>query len=416
MRNIFGAIVLLLPFCPGFGQENLTLREAEARFLQNNLLLLAEEYNVEASEALALQAQLWDNPYLSAEINAFHSSENAFFDAGRNGQKAFALEQLIYLGGQKRKEVQMMRSHARQASLQLKELLRNLRFQLRVSYFSIYYDEMALAAFDRQLGQIDSLLAVYTDQAGKGNVPMKDVVRLQSLLFGLQNDRIELVNQIADERALLHLLLAAETHVVSAPSDAELQQYTQEMTLSASELQQLALESRPDLLLATEALHTAELNLQWQRSLAVPNLSLGAAYDQRGGAFDNQINLTLGMPLPLWNRNQGNIKYAEALIKQSAAGKDLYALQVKSEVLAALQKYREALQSQLAIGGEDLQQFEAVQKGVFANFQRRNITILEFTDFIESYQQSLFQYNRLRKNLVTSCEQLNYVTSTTIFN
>jgi hypothetical protein len=40
----------------------LTLPDAEVRFVQNNLLLLAQRYNITAQQALAVQARLIDNP------------------------------------------------------------------------------------------------------------------------------------------------------------------------------------------------------------------------------------------------------------------------------------------------------------------------------------------------------------------
>ena len=40
------------------------------------------------------------------------------------------------------------------------------------------------------------------------------------------------------------------------------------------------------------------------------------------------------------------------------------------------------------------QNFEAVYNGMLDNFQRRNVTMLEFTDFIESYTSSIVQIYR----------------------
>jgi cobalt-zinc-cadmium efflux system outer membrane protein len=53
---------------------------------------------------------------------------------------------------------------------------------------------------------------------------------------------------------------------------------------------------------------------------------------------------------------------------------------------------------------------------VFKNFKKKNITILEFLDFYESYKQNVLQLNNLRFNKMNALEQLNFSVGKTIFN
>ena len=59
--------------------------------------------------------------------------------------------------------------------------------------------------------------------------------------------------------------------------------------------------------------------------------------------------------------------------------------------------------------------FITVYNGVFRNFQRRNISLLEFTDFMESYNESINQSNEFKKTLINISEEINYATGSTIF-
>ena len=43
----------------------LTLKEAEQRFLERNLSLIAERYNIDMAQAQVLQAKLFENPVIS---------------------------------------------------------------------------------------------------------------------------------------------------------------------------------------------------------------------------------------------------------------------------------------------------------------------------------------------------------------
>ena len=56
-----------------------------------------------------------------------------------------------------------------------------------------------------------------------------------------------------------------------------------------------------------------------------------------------------------------------------------------------------------------------VNKGVNDNFKRRNITILEFVDHVEAYNESLADFERIKKQLAISAAQINYVTATKIY-
>jgi cobalt-zinc-cadmium efflux system outer membrane protein len=59
--------------------------------------------------------------------------------------------------------------------------------------------------------------------------------------------------------------------------------------------------------------------------------------------------------------------------------------------------------------------FDLVFEGVNTNFQKRNISILEFVDFFESYNESLSEFERVKTFLANSAMQINYVTASKIF-
>ena len=121
-------------------QKAVTLEDCESQFLKNNLFLLASHYNIDASKALTIQARIWDNPVISAELNAYNPDRDKYFDIGKQGQKVFGIEQLIYLGGKKRNEIKLAQTNEQLAELQFNDLLRTLKLQLRKSFYTVYYN------------------------------------------------------------------------------------------------------------------------------------------------------------------------------------------------------------------------------------------------------------------------------------
>jgi len=416
MKNIVFLFSLLLSGHL-FAQQDttLSLKESESLFLKNNLDLLAARFNVDVAQAAIIQARTWENPIFSIGINAYNPEKKKYFDIGREGEKSAGFDQLIHLGGKKRNEVEMASTNAEVAELEFADLLRNLKLQLRQTYFNLYYQNLSYRSILKQLGNLDSLVVSYQTQVQKGNLPMKDLVRLQSLELNLKNQKTQLYENILDFQSKLALLTGLSSTIIPIPIDAEILVYQENKALQADTLNHLALVNRTDLKIAQKQVDVMNLNLKWQKSMAIPDLTVGAGWDQQGGVFQNQVSLNVGIPLPLWNHNQGNIKIAKAQLNETNVQRKLQQNKVTSEVLQSYKKWVEAVDNYNYLSKTSLQNLEDVQNGIFKNFKNGNLSLIEFTDFMESCHSTQMQYYQLAQNLVNACEQINFTTNSKIF-
>ncbi|WP_456311541.1 TolC family protein [Pseudomonas shirazensis] len=415
MKKLLALLFLILINQVSSAQKTVTLQDCESQFLKNNLFLLASQYNIDASKALTMQARIWDNPTITAELNAYNPERNQYFDIGKEGQKVFGIEQLIYLGGKKRNEIKLAQTNEKVAELQFSDLLRTLKMQLRKSFYTVYYNTKSLETTDEQLTHIEDLISSYSAQAQKGNIPLKDVVRLQSLYLNFKNERMEVVNDNIDEQSNLKLLLNTTENVIPEVSKEEFNKYTKEIPFDLKAFESDAIANRPDYLAKQKDIEANELNVKWQKSLSIPDITVGANYDQRSGAFNREANLTLGIPLPLWNSNKGNIKYAKTILEQSKVEKQNFDLQLQTEITTAWNKWNESRKNYVVIKPTVNADFEAVYNGMLTNFQKRNVSLLEFTDFMESYNQAAIQVNELKKKVALSAEELNSTINKDLF-
>lgn len=415
MKKYSGLLLLLLMGQLALAQKTLTLQDCESQFLKNNLFLLASHYNIDASKALTIQAKIWENPTLTAQLNAYNPQRNQYFDIGNNGEKAFGIEQLIYLGGKKRNEVKLAQTNEQLAELDFNDLLRTLKFQLRSSFYTVFYNSKNIETTDKQIAHLEDLIDSYTVQAQKGNVPLKDLVRLQALYLDFKNQRAEAVNSNIEEQGHLKLLLNETENIVPLVTDTDFGKYTKEITFDPKELEKEATANRPDYLQKQKTIEANTINVKLQRSLSIPDITLGANYDQRSGAFNNEANLTVGIPLPLWNKNKGNIRYAQTVLEQSKAEQQNFALQLQTEIATSLNQWQESKNNYKQLKGSASDNFELVYNGILQNFQKRNISLLEFTDFMESYNQTTVQINELKKKVVLSAEALNSTINKDLF-
>lgn len=415
MKKLFALLLFAVLNQTAIAQKTVTLQDCESQFLKNNLFLLASQYNIDASKALAIQARIWENPVITAELNAYNPERDKFFDIGKEGQKVFGIEQLIYLGGKKRNEIKLAQTNAQLAELSFNDLLRTLKLQLRKSFYTVYYNTKNLENTDKQLAHIENLINSYSVQAQKGNIPLKDVVRLQSLYLNFKNERLEVINNNIDEQANLKLLLNETENVIPSVSKDDSNKYLKVIAFDLKSFEEQAIANRPDYLAKQKEIEANELNVKWQKSLAIPDLTLGANYDQRSGAFNNEANVSVGIPLPLWNKNKGNIKYAQTILEQSKVEKQNFELQLQTEITSAWTKWDESRQNYSVIKPTVNSDFEAVYNGMLTNFQKRNVSLLEFTDFMESYNQAIIQLNELKKKVVIAGEELNSTINKDLF-
>ena len=398
-----------------FAQQALTIEQCEELFLKNNLMLLAEQYNIDAAKANIIQAKIWDLPYISGEFNLLNPQYNRVLDAGKQGEKTIAIQQLIYLGGKKKHEVDFAKSNLAIAELQYEQLLRSLKLQLSQSFYELYFSQKKVKSISFQIQNLDTLINEYNVQSIKGNISLKDVVRLQSLSLSFKNQLIDIQKNNIEQLEKLKLLISTQDDIdVIINEETILQKLSNSLSVSKNELQDKTLEKNTEYLTSLKMIENADLMLRWQKSLAVNDLTLGANYDQRGGAFNNQVNITFGIPLPLWNKNKGNIQIAKAQVNQSLLMKDQKIQEVKSKVSSTYNLFIYQ-QNQYKSIISNFKNFEIVYNGTFKNFQRRNISLLEFTDFMESYNESVLFLNEMTKQLIISGETLNYLTNQKIF-
>lgn len=72
-----------------------TLAQTEQRFVQSNLQLLTQRFDVTATQTQILQARLWENPVMSAEQNIHNSETGYTFDLTRTDESILQVQQLV---------------------------------------------------------------------------------------------------------------------------------------------------------------------------------------------------------------------------------------------------------------------------------------------------------------------------------
>ena len=389
----------------------LSLSDAEQQFSQKNFLLLAQKYGIEASKAAIIQAGLLPNPTVSLEQTVI-SQPTIANDApiGPFGQRAIQLQQLIQIAGKRNKQIALAKAGVEISQSQFLELIRELLFQLRSSFYQIHYLQRTLLMYNQEIQKITGLVNAYQDQVQKGNIPQKELIRLQSFLITLEGEASGIINQITDNQTTIKVLLADRSITIIDPlvDDTEIENI--KLTgLNLADLIESATQNRPDLKVQEANAQYSIANFNLQKALAKPDITVGYSYDRSGSYVNDYHALTLSMALPFFNRNQGNIKIAENQIEANKQYFSQTQIQLENEVLQAFTKAQENDRLFLKIDKKFQTNFEKLISGVLENYQKRNLTLIEFTDFLESYKNTVSQLNSLQNNRIQAFENLNFV-------
>ncbi|WP_462265630.1 TolC family protein [Mucilaginibacter sp.] len=389
----------------------LNFKQAEKLFLENNLTLLAQKYNVNATQALVQQAGLWDNPLLATDQNITDNSHKYFQHNANTGQVFVQLSQLIRTAGKRGKQIKVAQDNTLIQQAAFDDVLRNLRYNLQQDFAQAANLLAQRNVYNIEIKSATSLVNA-TDKAYQaGNTSLKDLVRLKALLFNLQNELVENERQLNDlENELKTILVVKETQFIVAlvsPAPAD-------VTLNEAALAEQAKISRADYRGEQYTLTQTNDNVVLQKALGKPDVTVGASYDQHSSYAPHYVGLQLSIPLPFINRNQGNIKSAQyAALSQDFVVKNSE-LQLKNDVYNAVQQYR--LNQQLL--NKDQEDFYARYDQIFnamlKSFQQRQISLPEFIDFFDSYKETKLKILQLQLNLQKSIADLNYAVGTTV--
>jgi outer membrane protein, heavy metal efflux system len=421
MKALIKGIKALFIFIPllssagAFAQTDslkISFKDAEKLFLQNNLSLLAQKYNVDAAQALVKQAKLWDNPVLETDQNITDAGGKYFNHSNGNGQVFVQLSQLIQTAGKRGKQVKVAEDGTKIQQAAFDDLMRNLRYNLQLDMAQVANLIAQRQVYSVEIASATDLVKA-TDKAYQaGNTSLKDLVRLKALLFGLQNDMVDNERQLNQLQTELKTILAVKETQFIIPQIAALP--GGDTALDPQALADQALTTRADYLGERYTLDQNNHNLSLQKAMAVPDVTIGAAYDQRSNYANNYVGLQISAPLPFFNRNQGNIKSARLQAQSQEYVVKNSELQLKNDVYEAVAQYK--LSQQLLNKNETdfYERYDQIFNAMMKSFQQRQISLPEFIDFFDSYKDTKIKIIQQQLNLQKAIADLNYAVGTTV--
>ena len=391
--------------------RTLTWQETEARFKANNPALLAGQVTIDESRADEITAYLRPNPDLT--ISADGTQIAPFHGVWTPLAGTFYSPNVSYLHERAHKRELRLLSAQKGTIIAIStqaDLERNLLFNLRDAFVRVLLAKAVYGVAKANLDYYDKEIALNKDRYNAGDIAKVDFqrVELQRVQFesDLQTALVNLRTAKIDLLTLLREQTPVDNFDVEEPFDFR------EPLSALTDLRQTALETRPDLKEAEQALDKARTDHQ----LSIANGSTDPTFGvwwTHNGSFNNQfandtLGLSVNIPLRIFDRNQGDKLHTLLDINRNQKLRDQAEITALHDVDSAYATLQSTVQLLRPYKAKYLSEAQEVRETVAYAYQHGGATLLDFLDAQKSYRDTQLNYLNLVGAYFSAANQVNF--------
>jgi cobalt-zinc-cadmium efflux system outer membrane protein len=171
----------------------------------------------------------------------------------------------------------------------------------------------------------------------------------------------------------------------------------------------MAKQSHPEFLLSDLNIVYNEELLLYEKSQRAPDLALSLNYDRYGGVWKDFVGVGFSFDIPMFNRNQGNIKMARLQIEQSHYEAEYRKNAILHEVAENYEHYTLNYNFYKKLMDNDFSEdLESVFEAYSRNLLNKNINMLEYLDFMSAYKTTKQAILIAKKNMDINFAELQW--------
>ena len=400
-----GALLALFFASAGFAQNPLTWDEVRQRFEVNNPNLLAGQLGIDEAKANEITAYLRPNPtatFLADQIDPFSGGP-------AHGPFAFLLASATFTYLHERRHKRELRLENAKEATDITisgqaDLERTLVFELRGAFVQTLQAKAILELARENLKYYDHILDLNRERFKAGGIAKIDMERLELQRVQYESDLQSAEVNLITAKVQLLLLLNERTNPeqfdVSGPFDFS------NSIPSRDEVRRAALESRPDLRAALQALTKAKTDHQ----LAVANGSTDPTFGfdvGRNPPIDQYIGVSVSIPLRIFDRNQGEKLRTQIDVGRSERLNDAAKAQVLSDVDSAHATVNSTILLLQPYKSRYLQQATEVRDAIEFAYEHGAASLLDYLNAQAEYRSLQVTYLNLVGSYLIAASQLN---------
>jgi len=389
--------------------QTLTIAEAVDEAVQHNLTLVAQRANLSVAETQLLTARLRPNPVASFSADHLDLLGTGFDETNNGGppEIAFRVDVPIERGGKRERRMDLATASKALAEAQFADAVRTLRADVTLACIDVLAARATRALVADNLRAFEDLARVNRARVAAGSLAPVESTRSEVARLQFRSTAVRADLDLATALARLRTLLG---HAATDPLDVG-----DDLRIAAAAapdvtaVQQLALATRPDLrsLELGQARTLADLRLQ--EAIGRIDYTVGAEYRRQQGIAgrSNSVGFFVTAPLPILNRNQGEIARAGAehdqLTQQTAAIR----AQILADVDIAYREYMTNRELVAAIERDLIQPATSARDISTYTYRAGGSSLLELLDAQRAFNDTMQSYLDAQAGLRRAVARLN---------
>jgi len=393
------------------GSQLITLDQAIQMALNHNHNLLALRTTVQQNEAEEVTANLRPDPVLMGDVQylpVFQPSNFSWDYIDNTTEFDLGVSYLFERGKKRQHRLQAAKDATAVTKAQVSDAERTVEYNVATDFINVELAESTLELAKDDLKSFENSVNITAERYRAGQIGLDDFLKMKLQLLQFQMDvsqaSLARAQGLSDLRQLVGYESVSENYDVASSFDY------QTIHGGLEDLQAMALKSRPDFQAAQLSVTEAHSQFQLQKSIGKRDVTGQINYSHVSDL--NEIALYGSVQLPIFDRNQGEIKRAEFAITQAQEQK----LYTNGQVLTDVRDAFEGLRANDEIVG-------LYRKGYLDEAQKsRDITeyaykhgaasLLDFLDAERSYRTTQVGYRQALASYLLSLEQLREAVGT----
>jgi len=405
-------VLLTIPLFPvaSYCQQALTWEQVRDKFENVNPTLKAAQINIDESRQNEVTAYLRPNPSFNFATDGTQlAPHNGIWVPLLGTQYSPGVSYLHERRHKRELRLEAAKKATDIAGSQFKDQDRTLLSTLRGAFVLTLQQKEILALAKANLDYYDHVLSISRQQFRVGAIAKIDLDRLELQRVQFESD-LESA-RVALQDAKIQVLILLNDHTPASEFDVTGPFESSDQIPSPDELRRMALDTRPDLKAAVQAVEMAKTN----HKLAVSNGSTDPTYSvwvSYNPSFNNPndretIGASVNIPLRIFDRNQGEKARTLLDIGLNERQRDAAEAQVYGDVDTAYANVESNINLLRPYKEKYLAQAVRVRDTVTYSYQRGGASLLDFLNAESDYRSVQVNYLNLVGAYLTSVAQLN---------
>jgi cobalt-zinc-cadmium efflux system outer membrane protein len=387
----------LILFAAGLRAESITLDQAVKEALDKNLNLLAEKYNISIADARILQAGLHPNPVVAYGQDYQNVLGTGVTNANSAGPSEWntRVDFILERGGKRQRRLELAQAQKSVAELQILNTIRQLTLDVDNAFVDALAARDSLALAKDNLQKLQEVATVNEARVKAGDLAEVELRRTQ--LAALQFDNSVRQAELRLRTSTIRLLLLIGRPPAPDGVDVSGSLRQDRAVLLPERIREEAFAHRPDLLALMRDQARSQADIRLQIAQGKSDFDVGVMYhNQTGYASGHTMGFFFSAPIPVWNRNQGEVERARREETQLETRIRALQAQIANEAQTAYEQYLTSRTLVDRIEQNMLAQALEVRDTTEYSYRRGEASFVEFLDAERALNETVQGYNDAR--------------------